>query len=219
MTAVVVAASLALSACSGGGAPSTTQTPGGGSGGGGNSGYTFAMITHETPGDTFWDRVRSGAEQAAKNTGSKLNYSNDPDPAKQSTLIQTAVQSKVDGLATTLTAPPALKGAVQSARSANIPVVAFNAGLDQYKDVGALMYFGSDESLAGQSAGQRMASTGIKHPLCVIHEAGSVSLRPAAPVSRRPSGTPRTSRSTGPTTPRSPPACRPSSGKIPAWTV
>ncbi len=176
MTAVAVAASLALSACSGGGAPSTTQAPGGGSGGGGNSGYTFAMITHETPGDTFWDRVRSGAEQAAKNTGSKLNYSNDPDPAKQSTLIQTAVQSKVDGLATTLTAPPALKGAVQSARSANIPVVAFNAGLDQYKDVGALMYFGSDESLAGQSAGQRMASTGIKHPLCVIHEAGSVSL-------------------------------------------
>lgn len=175
LAVVVLAATLALTACSGGGAPATSQAPGGG-GGGGDSGYTFAMVTHETPGDTFWDRVRSGAEQATKNTGSKLNYSNDPDPAKQSTLIQAAVESNVDGIATTLTAPPALKGAVQSARSAKIPVVAFNAGLDQYSDVGALMYFGSDESLAGQSAGQRMASMGIKHPLCVIHEAGSVSL-------------------------------------------
>ena len=29
-------------------------------------GYTFAMITHESPGDTFSDRIRAGAEQAAR---------------------------------------------------------------------------------------------------------------------------------------------------------
>ena len=33
----------------------------------------------------------------------------------------------------------------------------FNAGIDNYQKYGALMYFGSDESLAGQSAGQRLA--------------------------------------------------------------
>ncbi|HEY6811333.1 MAG TPA: hypothetical protein VI074_01460, partial [Propionibacteriaceae bacterium] len=54
VAAVTAAAALALSACSGGGAPETQASQGGG--GGGNSGYTFAMITHETPGDTFWDR-------------------------------------------------------------------------------------------------------------------------------------------------------------------
>ena len=27
------------------------------------------MVTHETPGDTFWDKIKAGAEQAAKNTG------------------------------------------------------------------------------------------------------------------------------------------------------
>jgi simple sugar transport system substrate-binding protein len=36
------------------------------------------MVTHEAPGDTFWDRIRSGAEQAAKDTGSTLKYSPRP---------------------------------------------------------------------------------------------------------------------------------------------
>ena len=29
------------------------------------------MITHETPGDTFWDKIKAGAQQAAKDTGSR----------------------------------------------------------------------------------------------------------------------------------------------------
>ena len=76
-----------------------------GGGGGGDSGYTFAMITHETPGDTFWDRIRAGAEQAAKDTGSTLKYSADPEATKQAVLIQNAIDSKVDGIATTLVTP------------------------------------------------------------------------------------------------------------------
>jgi len=39
-----------------------------------------------------------------------------------------------------------------------------------------LMYFGSDENLAGTTAGQRIAKDGAKHPLCVIQAAGSVAL-------------------------------------------
>ena len=139
---------LAVSACSGGGAPQSNTDDGSG-GGGGDSGYTIAMITHETPGDTFWDKIRAGAEQAAKDTGSTLKYSNDPAADKQAQLIQNAVDSKVDGIATTLVTPDALAGAVKSATDAGIPVVGFNSGIDQYKELGALMYFGSDENLAG----------------------------------------------------------------------
>ena len=68
----------------------------------------FAMITHETPGDTFWDKIRAGAEQAAKDTGVTLKYSDDPEASKQATLIQSAIDSKVDGIATTLVTPDAL---------------------------------------------------------------------------------------------------------------
>ena len=166
---------LAVSACSGGGAPQSNTDDGSG-GGGGDSGYTIAMITHETPGDSFWDKIRAGAEQAAKDTGAKLQYSNDPAADKQAQLIQTAVDSKVDGIATTLVTPDALAGAVKSATEAGIPLVGFNSGIDQYKELGALMYFGSDENLAGTTAGQRIAKDGAKHPLCVIQAAGSVAL-------------------------------------------
>ncbi|HET9827087.1 MAG TPA: substrate-binding domain-containing protein [Nocardioidaceae bacterium] len=134
------------------------------------------MVTHETPGDTFWDKIKAGAQQAAKNEGVKLKYSNDPDPSKQATLIKNAVDSKVDGIATTLATPDALAASVKQARAAGIPVVAFNSGIDQYKKVGAEMYFGSDENLAGATAGARLAKDGSKHPLCVIQAAGSVAL-------------------------------------------
>jgi simple sugar transport system substrate-binding protein len=175
-TAIAATAALTLAACSGGGAENTDDATGGSGGGGGNSGYTIAMVTHETPGDTFWDKIKAGAEQAAKDTGSTLKYSNDPDPARQATLIQNAVDSKVSGIATTLATPDALKGAVQSAVGAKIPTVAFNSGIDQYADTGALMYFGSDENLAGSTAGERITADGAKHPLCVIQAAGSVAL-------------------------------------------
>jgi simple sugar transport system substrate-binding protein len=175
LTALAASALLALSACSGGGAPeSQPQNQGGG--GGGNSGYTFAMVTHETPGDTFWDRIRAGAEQAAKDTGSTLKYSADPDATKQAVLIQNAIDSKVDGIATTLVTPDALIPTVQKAVQAGIPVDSFNSGLDYYKQAGALTHFSSDERLAGQEAGKRMKAAGAAKILCTIQQAGSVAL-------------------------------------------
>ena len=65
-----------------------------------------------------------------------------------------------------------MKGAVD----AGIPIVAFNQGIDDYQDVGAQMYFGSDEKLAGETAGQRITDDGGQHTLCVIQDEGSVAL-------------------------------------------
>jgi simple sugar transport system substrate-binding protein len=165
-----------LAACSEGGAPPSEDSGSGGGGTGDNSGYKIQMITHETPGDSFWDKIRAGAEQAAKNHGVELDYSNDPQADKQAQLIQTAVDAKVDGIATTLVTPDALAGSVKAATDAGIPVVGFNSGIDQYQELGALMYFGSDETLAGETAGLRIAEAGGKKPLCVIQAAGSVAL-------------------------------------------
>jgi simple sugar transport system substrate-binding protein len=176
LASAALASALALTACSGGGAPKSSGEDGASGGAGDNSGYTVAMITHAPPGDTFWDKIQQGATQASKNNGITFNYSGDPEPSKQAQLIQTAVDSKVDGIAVSLATPDALKAAVQAARAANIPVVAFNSGIDQYKEVGAQMYFGSDESLAGQTAGERIGQGGAKHALCVIQAAGSVAL-------------------------------------------
>jgi len=176
LTAVAAAALLALSACSGGGAPKTEQQNQGGGGGGGGAGITIAMVTHEPPGDTFWTKVHNGADQAAKDTGVTLKYSADPDSGKQSTLVQSAIDSKVNGIATTLANPEAMAGVIKGAGDAGIPVVALNAGLDQYQKLGALMYFGSDEAIAGEAGGKRLAALGAKHVLCPIQAAGVISL-------------------------------------------
>jgi len=172
---VAMAAAFALSACSGGGAPAATST-GGGGGGGGNSGYTFAMITHETPGDTFWDRIKAGAQQAAKDTGATLKYSSDPDASKQAVLIQNAIDSKVDGIATTLVTPDALIPTIKKAVAAGIPVDTFNSGINFFQQAGSLTHFASNEKLGGQEGGKRAAAAGATKILCTIQQTGSVAL-------------------------------------------
>src|SRR4051812_37453897 len=132
--AAVAAVLLALAACSSKGGAQNQNNANGQS-------YTIAMITHEAPGDTFWDKIRNGAEQAAKDHGITLNYSNDPDAGKQATLVQNAIDSKVNGIAVTLPTPDAIGPAAQRAVQAGIPVVAFNAGKDNYPQYGIKMYF------------------------------------------------------------------------------
>jgi simple sugar transport system substrate-binding protein len=173
--ALVVACALLISACSGGGKPKSDDSNNSG-GGGGNSGYTFAMITHETPGDTFWDRIKAGANQAAKDTGSTLKYSADPDATKQAVLIQNAIDSHVDGIATTLVTPDALIPNVKKAVAAGIPVDSFNSGTDFFKQAGSLTHFSSDEFLAGQQAGAKAKAAGATKILCTIQQSGSVAL-------------------------------------------
>lgn len=175
IAAAALGALLTASACSGGGAEQPADT-GGDTGGGGDSGYTFAMVTHELPGDTFWDRIRAGAEQAAKDTGSTLKYSADPEASKQAVLIQGAIDAKVDGIATTLVTPDALIPNVKKAVAAGIPVSSFNSGTSFYKQAGSLVHFSSDEKLAGQQAGEKAKADGATKILCTIQQTGSVAL-------------------------------------------
>ena len=178
MLAVVVAASAALAACSSqGGAPSAPAAGGGGGGNLGGQQYTIQMITHEQAGDTFWDKIRAGAEDAARNTGVTLQYSNNENGPEQATLVQNAIDSKVSGIAVTLSSADAVIPVAKKATDAGIPVVVFNQGIDDFTKVGAKMYFGSDELLAGQTIGQRInqADPGGK-TLCIIQAQGSVAL-------------------------------------------
>jgi simple sugar transport system substrate-binding protein len=135
------------------------------------------MVTHEQAGDTFWDKIRAGAEDAASAHGITLQYANNENGPEQATLVQNAIDSKVSGLAVTLSNASAVVPVTQKAAEAGIPVVAFNQGLDDYKEAGAKMYFGSDELLAGKTVGQRLATeNGGGKTLCIIQAQGSVAL-------------------------------------------
>ncbi|MFD8219540.1 substrate-binding domain-containing protein [Streptomyces sp. NPDC007896] len=137
---------------------------------------TVAMITHAAPGDTFWDLIRKGAQAAAAKDNVKLVYSSDPNAGNQANLVQNALDQKVDGIALTAAKPDALKAVAAKAESAGIPVVGFNSGLDDWKRLDMLEYFGQDENIAGQAFGRRLNQLGAKHALCVIQEQGQVAL-------------------------------------------
>ena len=177
LVGMTVVLAIGLAACSSGGKPdATTAATASGGQVASTKRFTIAMVTHESPGDSFWDKIRAGAQAAAAKDNIDLKYSADPDAGKQAGLIQAAIASKVDGLATTMATPAALAGSVKAALAAGIPTIAFNSGIDQYKSTGALMYFGSDENLAGLTAGNRITAEGGKKVLCVIQAQGSVAL-------------------------------------------
>ena len=52
---------------------------------------TVAMITHEVPGDSFWDLIRKSAQAAADKDNIELRYSNDPEAPNQANLVQSAI--------------------------------------------------------------------------------------------------------------------------------
>lgn len=173
---VTLAASVVLSACSAtGGAPRSSNTSGGQAGGVDTPRYVVAMVTHGAPGDTFWDLVRKGAEDAAKKNNMELRYSSDPEAPNQSNLIQNAIDSKVDGIAVTMPNAEAIGPAAKKAVTAKIPTVALNAGMDAYQKYDISAFFGQEEKVAGTLAGKRLAQDGAKHALCVIHEQGNSS--------------------------------------------
>jgi simple sugar transport system substrate-binding protein len=178
----VAVMAMALAACSSQGGAQNQPASGGGGGGGevqtGGKQLTIAMITHEQEGDTFWDKIRAGAEASAKEHGITLKYSANQQGPDQATLVQNAIDSKVDGIAVTLSSASAVVPVSKKAADAGIPVVAFNQGLDDYKAAGAKMYFGSDELLAGQTIGQKITQEGGGgKTLCVIQAQGSVALQ------------------------------------------
>jgi simple sugar transport system substrate-binding protein len=137
--------------------------------------FTVAMVTHGPPGDTFWDLIRKGAETAAKKDNIDLKYSAELQGPDQANLVQNAVDSKVAAIAVTLARPEAIKPALQRAISAGIPVVALNAGIDDWKAAGAKAYFGQDEQISGEAAGKRLAAEGAKKVICVIQDQGNVA--------------------------------------------
>ncbi|MFT2712163.1 sugar ABC transporter substrate-binding protein [Clavibacter sp. Sh2126] len=170
---LAVAAGLLLTSCAG-----TGQDPapaaGGGSGGGGD--LTFAVVTHSGPGDAFWDRVKAGAEKAGAGDGAKVTYSADPDPAKQSQLIDNAVAQRVDGIVVSMANPDGLRDSVEKAVAAGIPVVTINSGIERSAEFGALVHVGQSETVAGEAVGKRLGDAGLGNVLCVIQEAGNVGL-------------------------------------------
>ncbi|GGI99413.1 sugar ABC transporter substrate-binding protein [Streptomyces brasiliensis] len=178
VVAVAAAAALTLAGCSSssGGKKSEEGGSKASAGKATTPRMTVALVTHQAPGDTFWDIVRKGAEAAAAKDNIKLVYSADPNAGNQANLVQNAVDQKVDGIAITLAKPDAMKDVVGKAKAANIPVVGLNSGVSDWQKLGLMEFFGQDETVAGEALGKKLNELGSKKAVCVIQEQGNIGL-------------------------------------------
>lgn len=165
--AAVAAIPLVLSGCSPAATPPDDAT---------TADVKIAFITHGAPGDTYWDVVKSGEIRAAEDLGIDVVYQSDPDPVKQSSLIDSAVADGVDGIVVSMANPDGLKDAITAAVAAGIPVISVDSGLERFKEFGLLTHIGQSEYIAGQGAGSKLNEAGAANVICVIHEAGNVGL-------------------------------------------
>ena len=95
------------------------------------------MVTHGDAG-SFWAVAKRGAEDAAKQMGVTLKYSeSNNDPQRQAQLIDAAVTEGVDGLAVSAPNPDAIRDSVRKAVDAGIPVITLNSGADEFADLAA----------------------------------------------------------------------------------
>ncbi len=142
---------------------------------------TFYIVSHGGPGDPFWGVVMKGMNDAAKRFGVKATYLG---PEKFSIkklidMLDSAIASKPDGIAVTITNAAALDEPLRRAIKMGIPVIAINVPdmrpIDQR--IPYLCYVGADEYQGGVMAGLRMLKEFTpKRAMIAIHEPGHIGL-------------------------------------------
>jgi simple sugar transport system substrate-binding protein len=146
-------AALALQACG-----SSSSASGSSASGifGTKQSYKFTLVNHVTT-NIFFTPTQNGAADACKLLGCSYNWTGSAtsNVAEMVNAINSAVTSKVNGIGTSLISPTAFTKPVQSALSAGIPVVAYNADEPQ---TGRLAYIGQDLFLSGQEMGAHIVS-------------------------------------------------------------
>mgnify|MGYP000002772788 FL=1 len=149
--------------------------------------FNFYVVSHGGPGDPFWGVVmkgmKEGAEAITKGTGDTINatYSG---PAKYSVeelinMLNSAIATKPDGIAVTITDPAALDAPLRKAIAAGIPVIAINVpdSRPEAERIPYLFYIGGDEYLSGKKAAQRILTVRKpKRAVVTVHEIGHMGL-------------------------------------------
>ena len=175
LAAVTAAAlMLAVSGCGG----SATNT-GGGTGGGGGSGGEQPYIAIVSKGfqHQFWQAVKKGAEQEAQKEGVRISFdgpATESDVEGQVTMLTNALGKKPAAIGFAALDSRAAAPLLQQAKSQNIPVIAFDSGVDS--DV-PLTTAATDNKAAAAEAAKHMSEAlgGTGKVALVVHDQTSKS--------------------------------------------
>jgi simple sugar transport system substrate-binding protein len=162
MAAVPVLALLAACSSSGSAAPSSSSSSSSttNTASGGHKTYTIYFAPEAIP-NSFWAPMKAGALAAAKVTGDKVVWTEGTTFDTQQTVqrMQVAIASHPNALVVTDLVPSAFDPVMAKARAAGIAVFDSNAQSTSANPP-YLMYFGANETQAGQLAGQKLLASG-----------------------------------------------------------
>jgi simple sugar transport system substrate-binding protein len=146
--------------------------------GDGNQDIRIAFVTHGQNTSRFWTVVENGVRAGEAQMGVTVDYSSPDtfDMVRMAELIDAAVATNPDGLVISIPDADALRGSIEAAVAAGIPVISMNSGSDVFQDLGILTHVGSDEAVAGLAAGRRMGELGVTNAICVNDEVGNAAL-------------------------------------------
>jgi simple sugar transport system substrate-binding protein len=136
----------------------------------------FAFINHVTT-NPFFVPTRYGAEDACKLLGCSYQWtgSESANVNEMVNAFNSAISSKVDGIAVCLVDLKAFNDPVQRALEADIPVVGYNADAPNDR----LSYIGQDLFLSGQEMGKRIVDlVGEGDVALFIATPGSLNIQP-----------------------------------------
>jgi ribose transport system substrate-binding protein len=164
--AAVTAAALMLAVTGCGGSATNT---GGGTGGGGGSGQPpYIAIVSKGFQHQFWQAVKKGAEQEAQKEGVRISFdgpATESDIEGQVTMLTNAIGKQPAAIGFAALDSRASAPLLQQAKSANIPVVAFDSGVDS--DIPLTTAATDNKAAAGEAA---------KHMSEAIGGSGKLSL-------------------------------------------
>lgn len=140
---------------------------------------TFYYVPHVGAGDPFWAAQKLGWDTATKQLGVKGIFVAPVEYAvnEQIDMLESAINAKPDGIATTISSGEAFMAPLQRAKEAGIPVIAVNTEDYEPPYCPYLCYIGQDEFIVGETLGKRVLEEFTpKRAVVGIHQAGLACL-------------------------------------------
>ena len=164
-----VAASMSLAACSSG-TPAAT-------GSGAASGKPYIAIISKGFQHQFWQAVYKGAQQEADKEGATITFEGPADETKvedQMTMLQNALAKKPAALGFAALDSKAAASVLQQYKDANIPVIAFDSGVDS--DIPLTTAATDNQAAAAEAAKHMCELIGSKGKVgMIVHDQTSKS--------------------------------------------
>jgi ribose transport system substrate-binding protein len=173
--AAVAAAALAITLTGCG--SSDPSSPGGAAGGGGGGEQPYIAIVSKGFQHQFWQAVKKGADEEAQRMGVRISFegpATESDVEQQVTMLTNALNKQPAAIGFAALDSRAAAPLLQQARSRNIPVVAFDSGVDS--DI-PLTTAATDNRAAAAEAAKRLAEAlgGTGTVAMVVHDQTSKS--------------------------------------------